>query len=123
MIRTYFVSIRRMYASGIRIVWKERKSKMEELETIIITFDDGEETEFFVLEQTQLMGKNYYLVAPTDEMEGTDEEGECYILKENMDEKDSEYGLYEFVEDEEELNNLFPIFEELLEESDTEVEF
>ena len=96
---------------------------MEELETIVITFEDGEETEFCVLEQTQLMGKNYYLVAPLEEMEDDGEEGECYILKENMDEKDPDYGLYEFVEDEEELNSLFPIFEELLEESDTEVEF
>ena len=96
---------------------------MEELETIIITFDDGEEAEFCVLEQTQLMGVNYYLVAPIEEVESDDEEGECYILKENVDEKDDEYGLYEFVEDEDELNSLFPIFEELLEESDTEVEF
>ncbi len=97
---------------------------MEELETIVITFDDGEETEFFVLEQTQLMGKNYYLVAPVEETgEEDEEEGECYILKENVDEKDADYGLYEFVEDEDELNSLFPIFEELLEESDTEVEF
>lgn len=96
---------------------------MEELETIVITFEDGEEEEFAVLEQTQLMGKNYYLVAPIDELDDEDEEGECYILKENSDEEDPEYGLYEFVEDEEELNILFPIFEELLEESDTEVEF
>ena len=96
---------------------------MEELETIVITFEDGEEAEFCVLEQTQLMGKNYYLVVPVEEMEDEDEEGECYILKENVDENDPEYGLYEFVEDEDELNCVFPIFEELLEESDTEVEF
>ncbi len=96
---------------------------MEEFETIVITFEDGEETEFCVIEQTQLMGKNYYMVVPVEDMESDDEEGECYILKENVDEKDEAYGLYEFVEDEDELNSLFPIFEELLEESDTEVEF
>lgn len=96
---------------------------MEELETIVITFDDGAEEEFAVLEQTQLMGKNYYLVAPVSELENDDDDGECYILKENIDEQEPEYGLYEFVEDEDELNSLFPIFEELLEESDTEVEF
>jgi len=94
---------------------------MEELETIVITFDDGEEVEFFVLEQTRLMGKNYYLVAPTED-DGTDE-GECYILKENADIPDDEYGMYEFVEDEKELESLFPIFEELMEDSDMEVEF
>lgn len=96
---------------------------MDEFETIVITFEDGEEAEFCVLEQTQLMGKNYYMVAPVEDMESDDEEGECFILKENIDEKDADYGLYEFVEDEDELNSLFPIFEELLEESDTEVEF
>lgn len=94
---------------------------MEELETIVITFDDGEEVEFFVLEQTQLMGINYYLVAPCEEDES--EEGECFILKENANAKDEEYGMYEFVEEEKELEILFPIFEELLEDSDMEVEF
>jgi len=92
---------------------------MEELETIVITFEDGEEVEFFVLEQTALMSVNYYLVAPAED----DEEGECFILKENVDEKDEEYGMYSFVEDEKELDVLFPIFEELLEDSDMEVEF
>lgn len=95
----------------------------EELETIVINFEDGEEGEFYVLEQTQLMGTNYYLVAPADETERDDEDLECYILKEYMDEKDSEYGMYEFVEDEKELAGLSVIFDELLEESDTEVEF
>ena len=51
------------------------------------------------------------------------EEGECYILKEDVGDRDEEYGMYEFVEDEKELEILFPIFEELLEDSDTEVEF
>ncbi len=96
---------------------------MEEFETIVITFEDDEEQEFCVLEQTQLMGKNYYLVVPVEDMENDEEEGECYILRENVDETDSEYGMYEFVEDEDELNIVFPIFEELLDESDTEVEF
>lgn len=95
---------------------------MEELETIVITFEDNEEVEFYVLEQTQLMGKNYYLVAPAQEDQNA-EEGECYILKEDVGDRDEEYGMYEFVEDEKELEILFPIFEELLEDSDTEVEF
>lgn len=94
---------------------------MEELETIVITFEDGEEAEFFVLEQTSLMGVNYYLVSPAEDDEA--EEGECYILKEHTDEKDEAFGMYAFVEDEDELDSLFPIFEELLEDSDMEVEF
>lgn len=98
-------------------------SEFEELESIVITFEDGEEGEFYVLEQTQLMGTNYYLVAAADDTESDDEELECYILKEHLDEKDSQYANYEFVEDEKELAGLSVIFDELLEESDTEVEF
>ena len=94
---------------------------MDELETIVITFEDGEDGEFYVLEQTALMGVNYYLVAPVEEED--EEEVECYILKENVDEKDEEYGLYSFVEDEQELEVLSSIFDELLEDSDMEVEF
>lgn len=94
---------------------------MEELETIVITFEDGEETEFFVLEETALMGVNYYLVTPA--LEDDEEECECFILKENMGEADEEYGMYAFVEDEKELDALSAVFEELLEESDMEVEF
>lgn len=91
---------------------------MEELETIELTFEDGEVVEFYVLEQTMLMGNQYFLVVPAEETE----EDECYILKENIDD-DEEYGMYDFVEDEKELESLFPIFKELLEDSDTEVEF
>lgn len=94
---------------------------MEELETIVITFEDGEETEFYVLEQTTLMGINYYLVVPVEEADG--EELECFILKENADEKDEAYGMYSFVEDEKELDALSQIFDELLEDNDMEVEF
>ncbi|MDE5778494.1 MAG: DUF1292 domain-containing protein [Lachnospiraceae bacterium] len=95
---------------------------MDELETIVITFDDGEEADFYVLEQTQLMGVNYYLVTPADE-EDESEEAECYILKEHSDLMDKKYGTYEFVEDEKELESVGSIFGELLEDSDMEVGF
>lgn len=96
---------------------------MEELETIMITFEDGEEVEFCVLEETQLMGKHYYLVVPCEELDGEeDEECEGYILRENTDAQNEEFGMYEFVEDEKELELLFPIFEELMDDSDMEVE-
>ena len=94
---------------------------MEEMETIVITFDDGEEVEFYVLEETQLMNVNYYLVSPVED--DGEEEGECYILKEVPTEGNEEMGTYEFVENEKDLKILFPIFEELLAESDMEVEF
>jgi uncharacterized protein YrzB (UPF0473 family) len=94
---------------------------MEELDTIVITFEDGDEGEFYVLEQATLMGVNYYLVAPAEDEDN--DELECFILKENADEKDEEYGMYSFVEDEKELEALSQIFDELLEDSDMEVEF
>ena len=77
---------------------------MEEFETIVITFDDGEEVEFCVLEETQLMGKHYYLVVPCDELDN-DEESEGYVLRENPDAQDEEFGMYEFVEDEDAIVN------------------
>ncbi len=94
----------------------------DELETIVINFEDGEEVEFYVLEETQLMGINYYLVVSSEEYDENDEI-ECLILKENVDESDEGYGMYSFVEDEEELQGLSKIFDELLEDSDMEVEF
>ena len=94
---------------------------MEQLETIEIAFEDGEKVEFFVLEQTQLMGVNYYLVVPSEAED--DEEDECYILKENAESVSDEFSEFTFVEEEEELEVLYPVFKELLEDSDMEVEF
>ena len=93
-----------------------------ELETIVINFEDGEEGEFYVLEETELMGTKYYLVVSSEEFDANDEI-ECLILKENMNESDEEYGMYSFVEDEKELESLSKIFDELLEDNDMEVEF
>ncbi len=93
-----------------------------ELETIVINFEDGEEGEFYVLEETELMGIKYYLVVPVEEFDENDDI-ECLILKENMNESDEEYGMYSFVEDEKELESLSKIFDELLEDNDMEVEF
>ena len=95
---------------------------MDDLDTITISFEDGEEKEFYVLEQTRLMGNNYYLVSTVDDEEENDEL-ECFILKENNVESDDEYGMYSFVDNEDELDSLSKIFDELLEDSDMEVEF
>lgn len=101
---------------------------MEDLETITINFEDGESGEFYVLEQTQLMGNHYYLVMSAEDNElsvdgddDTEEEWECFILKENGDESDEEYGMYSFVEDEAEIESLSKIFDELMDDSDVNV--
>ena len=82
-----------------------------------ITFasaDSQENEEFFVLEQTKLNGVSYILVTDSEE-----DDAECWILKDTSPEESSE-AIYEFVEDEKELNGIIGVFEELLE--DVEIE-
>lgn len=86
------------------------------MEKIKFTFDDaGEETEFFVLEQTKLGGVVYILV--TDQEDG---DAECLILKDKSKEEDEE-SVYEVVEDDTELLAVSKVFEELLEDIDIEL--
>lgn len=85
---------------------------------ITLTNDEGEEIIFYVLEETRINGKNYLLVTDsTDE----DEEGECYILK-DLSKQNEEEALYEFVEDDNEIDYLFKIFSELLDGADVDIE-
>ncbi|MBE5974392.1 MULTISPECIES: DUF1292 domain-containing protein [Lacrimispora] len=85
---------------------------------ITLTNDEGEEIIFYVLEETRINGMNYLLVTDsTDE----DEEGECYILK-DMSKQNEEEALYEFVEDDNEIDYLFKIFSELLDGADVDIE-
>lgn len=75
--------------------------------------DSDESTEFYVLEQTKINGRNYLLV--TEE-----EEGDCdaFILAElSGDEEDAEAS-YEMVESEEELKYLSQIFASVMEDVD-----
>ena len=68
-----------------------------------ITFasaDSQENEEFFVLEQTKLNGVSYILVTDSEE-----DDAECWILKDTSPEESSE-AIYEFVEDEKELNGI-----------------
>ena len=81
----------------------------------IMLVDDEQTLPFYVVEETKLNGVNYLLVTEGDE----DEDGDCYILKDMSGAEDTE-ALYEFVEDEDELEGLMKIFEELLEDVDLE---
>lgn len=89
----------------------------EERKITLIT-DDGENVDFYVLEETRISGVNYLLV--TDAAE-TEEEGECYILKDLSKQEESD-ALYEFVEDDNEIDYLYKIFSELLDGADVEIE-
>ena len=87
---------------------------MEEKKITLV--DEDQTIEFYVVEETKLNGRNYLLVTDAEE---DDEDGDCYILKDMSAEADAE-ALYEFVEDEEELEGLMKIFEELLDDVDIE---
>ena len=89
----------------------------EEKKITLVT-DDGGAVDFYVLEETRINGMSYLLV--TDAADD-DEEGECYILK-DLSESDGADALYEFVEDDNEIDYLFKIFSELLEDADVDIE-
>lgn len=86
-------------------------------EKITLQTDTGEAVDFFVLEETRINGMNYLLV--TDSEEG--EDGECYILKDVSKAEDSE-AVYEFVENDDEMDYLFKIFTELMEDMEVELQ-
>ena len=90
---------------------------MDDEKMITLTTSDGEELEFYVLEETRISGMNYLLV--TDSAE-EDEEGECYILKDRSRPEEEE-AVYEFVEDDDEIDYLFKIFTELMEDMDVDL--
>lgn len=82
-----------------------------------ITFipeNEEEAVDFYVLEETRIGGVDYILV--TDSEEG---DAECLILKDLSEAEDAE-GLYAIVEDETELDSVFCVFEQMLEDVDIE---
>lgn len=90
---------------------------MEDEKRITLRTEDGEEIGFTVLEETRINGMNYILV--TDAAQ--EEDGQCYILK-DLSERDEEDAVYEFVDDENELDYLFRIFSELVADLDLNLE-
>ena len=89
---------------------------MSEEKKIILETEEGEQVDFYVLEETSINGMNYLLVTDTE-----DEDGECYILKDRSKAEETD-ALYEFVEDDDEIDYLFKIFTELIDDMDVELE-
>ena len=87
-------------------------------EKITLQTDTGESVDFYVLEETRINGMNYLLVTDSEE----EEDGECYILKDVSKAEDSD-AVYEFVENDDEMDYLFKIFTELMEDMDVPLEF
>ncbi len=90
---------------------------MDEEKMITLETGEGEKVSFYVLEETRISGMNYLLVTDAKE---DDEEGECYTLK-DMSTAEEEEAVYEFVEDDSEMDYLFKIFTELLEDVDVDL--
>lgn len=84
---------------------------------VTMVTDEEETVEFYVLEETKINGKNYILVTDAED----DEDGECYILK-DVSAQESDEAVYEFVEEDDEIDYLYKIFAELLEDADVEIE-
>ena len=74
---------------------------MNNEEKITLQTEEGEFLDFFVVD------------------EGAD--GECYVLKDTSAPEGPDAS-YEFVEDEQELNDLFQIFTQLLDDADVELQ-
>lgn len=87
---------------------------MTEENKIVIIDDENNEIELFILEETKINGAYYILTTDAEE----DEDGECYILK-DVSKAEEEEAVYQFVENDDELEFVGKIFSELM--SDTEV--
>jgi len=90
---------------------------VDEEKKITLVTGDGEKVDFYVLEETRISGMSYLLV--TDAPEDA-EEGECYILKDRSKAEEEE-AVYEFVEDDDEMDYLYRIFAELTEDMDVDL--
>ena len=86
------------------------------MEKIKFQSEDGTAVEFYVEEQTSIGGISYLLVS--DSME---EEASAYILKDVSD-ADSQDACYEMVEDEDELEAVFKVFQQMMDDVDFEME-
>ncbi len=84
------------------------------MEKITFISENEEAVEFYVLEETRIGGVDYILV--TDSEEG---DAECLILKDLSKAEDAD-AIYAIVEDENELNSVFGVFEQMLEDVDIE---
>ena len=86
------------------------------MQSINFITDEGEEIPFYIIEQTTLAGKDFLLVTDSD----TDEdEAEVYIMQEISDQEDQT--VYEFVEDDAQLEALSKVFAELLDDVDIQM--
>ena len=80
------------------------------MEKIKFQLEDGTEVEFYVEEQTRIGGTAYLLVS-----DSLDDEATAYIFK-DVSAEESQEACYEMVEDEDELQAVFKVFEQMLDD-------
>jgi uncharacterized protein YrzB (UPF0473 family) len=88
-------------------------------EKLIFTDEAGEKNEFYIIEQTRVNNTDYLLVIDADEDIDGDDEVAAMIVKDISSPEDEE-AIYEFVEDDRELDSVSKIFDELLDDVDIE---
>ncbi len=95
---------------------------MADTEKLVFQTDDGKEVEFEVIESTRVNGADYLLVTTDDtsvyDSENDDDDSEAVFILKDTSAPESDEALYEFVEDEAELDAVFEIFERLLDEEE-----
>lgn len=82
------------------------------MEKIKFQSEDGTIEEFYIEEQTRIGGTAYLLVSDSPE-----EEANAYILK-DVSEDTCQEACYVIVEDDEELEAVFKVFEQMMEDVD-----
>ena len=85
------------------------------MEKIRFQSPDGTVEDLYIDEQTRIGGVAYLLVS-----DSMDDEANAYILKDVSEDTDSE-ACYEMVEDENELQAVYKVFEQMLEDVDLEM--
>ena len=88
---------------------------MSKQEKVVFKSEDGENLEFHIVEQTTINNIRYILA--TDVMD----DEVAYILKETFSDSAQEESVFEFVEDERELDAISKVFEQLLDDIDIEL--
>ena len=88
---------------------------MSKQEKVVFKSEDGENLEFHIVEQTTINNIRYILA--TDVMD----DEVAYILKETFRDSAKEESVFEFVEDERELDAISKVFEQLLDDIDIEL--
>ena len=83
---------------------------------IIFKDENGQEDVFYIIEETTLGNIHYIMVTDTPEEE---EEADAYILK-DISAPEEEEAVYEFVEDDKELEAIADVFAQLLDDVDIE---